>query len=99
MSLNPYEPPQKNTSDGDDPKGTGLLVFLCFVFVCLTLTSGAVSVWTANYRLDHTDAFGHRLTPPPIPLETADWVLLWAFIIGCISATCAVVTAVQITRL
>jgi hypothetical protein len=50
-----------------------------------------VFFWAAYYRIEHTDAFGRSLTPPPIPLAVADGVMVGSLLVGVVLGAVAVV--------
>jgi len=74
MDVNPYSSPATQMPI-NRPSHAALVFFTLAAFgFYATPAAAGIFIWAAYYRLDDTDAFGRRLTPPPIPLNVADGI-------------------------
>jgi hypothetical protein len=95
MDENPYAAPAIPTPIARPIRAGWGFLALAVTSCCATLAAIGAFVWAANYRLDHTDAFGRSLAPPPIPLHVADGIILSSLIVGCAFAVLSVVAIGQ----
>src|SRR5687767_4071625 len=88
MPENPYEPP-KGQAVVRPSVGLWLVAVTMFSGL-LASVSCTGCVGTVVYRLKHTEAMGRSLTPPPVPLNVADWII-FLFALGALlfTAVCA----------